>query len=204
MMKSPLKRKLNQRSRLKVITLDDDMTTLEAALYVSGRALTLEELADIIGKSQSTAQKLLDELSFEYNKREGALEVAALPKDRYVMQLKPELTPRVGKLIPGGLLSFATLQTLVFIALKQPIIQSELVAQRGTHSYDHIRDLVDKKFVSAVPEGRSKLLTTTQLFADYFGLDNDRVKLKAQLKFKMKKILEDQREIEEAAGAPID
>lgn len=176
------------------------MVTLEAALYVSGRALTLEELANIIGKSQSSAQKLLDNLSFEYNQKEGALEVVTLPKDRYVMQLKPELTPRVGKLIPGGLLSFATLQTLVFIALKQPIIQSELVAQRGTHSYDHIRDLVDKKFVDAVPEGRSKLLTTTKLFADYFGLDNDRVRLKAQLKFKMKKILDDQREVEESAG----
>ncbi len=180
------------------------MVTLEAALYVSGRALTLEELGDIIGKSQSTAQKLLDNLSFEYNQKEGALEVIVLPKDRYVMQLKPELTPRVGKLIPGGLLSFATLQTLVFIALRQPIIQSELVAQRGTHSYDHIRDLVDKKFVDAVPEGRSKLLTTTKLFADYFGLDSDRVRLKAQLKFKMKKILDDQREVEEAVGITSD
>ena len=197
---SPLRRRFSQKSRPKVMSVDEDMVTLEAALYVSGRSLTLEELADIIGKSQSTAQKILDELSFEYNKREGALEVVSLPKDRYVMQLKPELTPRVGKLIPGGLLSFATLQTLVYIALKQPIIQSELVAQRGTHSYDHIRDLVDKKFVDAIPEGRSKLLTTTQLFADYFGLDNDRIKLKAQLKFKMKKILEDQREVEEAAG----
>ncbi|MHA2119423.1 MAG: SMC-Scp complex subunit ScpB, partial [Candidatus Thorarchaeota archaeon] len=106
----------------------------------------------------------------------------------------------VGKLIPGGLLTFATLQTLVCIALEQPIIQSRLVERRGTHSYDHIRDLVDKKFVDAVPEGRSKLLTTTKLFADYFGLDSDRVKLKAQLKFKMKKILEDQREAEEAVG----
>ncbi len=178
--------------------MDDDMITLEAALYVSGRALTLEELADMIGKSHSTTQKALDNLSFEYSKREGALEVVALPKDRYVMQLKPELTPRVGKLIPGGLLSFATLQTLVFIALKQPILQSELVALRGTHSYDHIKDLVDKKFVEAIPEGRSKLLTTTQLFADYFGLDSDRVKLKAQLKFKMKKILDDQGEMEES------
>ncbi|MFX1482227.1 MAG: SMC-Scp complex subunit ScpB [Promethearchaeota archaeon] len=181
--------------------MDDDMITLEAALYVSGRALTLEELADIIGKSQSTAQKLLDELSFEYNQKGGALEVVVLPRDRYVMQLKPELTTRVGKLIPGGLLSFATLQTLVFIALKQPILQSDLVAQRGTHAYDHIRDLVDKKFVDAVPEGRTKLLTTTKLFADYFGLDSDRVKLKAQLKFKMKKILDDQREIEEAGAS---
>lgn len=181
--------------------MDEDMITLEAALYVSGRALTLEELSDIVGKSQSTVQKILDELSYEYNKRECALEVVALPKDRYVMQLKPELTPRVGKLIPGGLLSFATLQTLVFVALKQPILQSELVALRGTHSYDHIKDLVDKKFIEAVPEGRSKLLTTTQLFADYFGLDSDRVKLKAQLKFKMKKIIEDQSDIEEAAGS---
>ncbi len=203
-MKRNPKRRFNQRSRHRVICLDEDMVTLEAALYVSGRALTLEELGDIIGKSQSTAQKLLDNLSFEYNQKEGALEVIVLPKDRYVMQLKPELTPRVGKLIPGGLLSFATLQTLVFIALKQPIIQSELVAQRGTHSYDHIRDLVDKKFVDAVPEGRSKLLTTTKLFADYFGLDSDRVRLKAQLKFKMKKILDDQREVEEAAGITSD
>ena len=178
--------------------MNEDMITLEAALYVSGRALTLEELSNIIGKSQSTVQKLLDELSFEYNKRKGALEVVALPRNRYAMQLRPELTPSVGKLIPGGLLSFSTLQTLVFIALKQPIIQSELIAQRGTHCYDHVKELIEKKFVDAVPEGRSKNLSTTPLFADYFGLDSDRIKLKAQLKFKMKKILEDQREAEES------
>jgi len=181
--------------------MDEDTVTLEAALYVSGRAMTLEELADIIGKSQSSTQKLIDELSFEYNKRESALEVVALPRDRYALQLKPELTPRVGKLIPGGLLSYATLQTLVFIALKQPILQSDLVNQRGTHCYDHIKELVEKKFVDAVPEGRSKILTTTQLFADYFGLESDRIKLKAQLKFKMKKILEDQAESENTTAA---
>jgi segregation and condensation protein B len=181
--------------------MEEDMITLEAALYVSGRALTLEELGNIIGKSQSTVQKLLDELSFEYDKRKGALEIVALPRDRYAMQLRPELTPCVGRLIPGGLLSFSTLQTLVFIALKQPIIQSELIAQRGTHCYDHVKELVEKKFVEAIPEGRSKNLTTTPLFADYFGLDSDRIKLKAQLKFKMKKILEDQREAEEASGS---
>ena len=183
--------------------MNEDMVTLEAALYVSGRALTLEELANIIGKSQSTAQKLLDELSFEYNKRKGALEVVALPRDRYAMQLRPELTPSVGKLIPGGLLSFATLQTLVFIALKQPIIQSDLVTQRGTHCYDHVKELIEKKFVEAMPEGRSKMLTTTPLFADYFGLDSDRIKMKAQLKFKMKKVLDQQREVEEGVSSEV-
>ncbi len=179
--------------------MEEDIVILEAALYVAGRPLTIEELSEIIGKAESTTQKLLKELEYEYHQREGALEVIELPRNRYVMQLKPELTPRVGKLIPGGLLSFSTLQTLVFIALKQPILQSELVAQRGSHVYDHVKELAEKKFIEATPEGRSKMLKTTTLFADYFGLDHDIVKLKAQLKHKMKQILQKQKEVEEQA-----
>ncbi len=178
---------------------DDDLLTIEAALYAAGRALTIDDLIELVGKAESTVRKLIEELSYEYNKREGALEVIALPRDRFVLQLKPELTPKVGKLIPGGLLSFATLQTLVFIALRQPILQSDLVAQRGTHCYEHVKDLEEKKFIESEPEGRSKMLKTTPLFADYFGLDPDRIKLKAQLKYKMKKILEEQKEREESS-----
>ncbi|MFW9954695.1 MAG: SMC-Scp complex subunit ScpB [Candidatus Thorarchaeota archaeon] len=177
--------------------MSEDLLTLEAALYAAGRPLTLQELAELIAKAESTTKKLLEDLGFQYNKREGALEIISLPRERYVMQLKPELTPRVGKLIPGGLLSFATLQTLVYIALKQPVVQSELVNQRGTHCYDHVRELVEKKFIDATPEGRSKVLKTTPLFADYFGLDQDKIKLKAQLKFKLKRILSEQSELED-------
>ncbi len=172
--------------------MNEDMITLEAALYVSGRPMTIEELSELIGKAHSSTKRLLDDLAYDYKKRGGALEIVELPRERYVLQLIPELTPRVAKFIPGGLLSYATLQTLVFIALKQPILQSELVAQRGTHCYDHVHELIEKKFVEATPEGRSKILKTTPLFADYFGLDQDVVKMKAQLKFKMKKMLEKQ------------
>jgi len=179
-----------------VIPVDEDLVKLEAALYVVGRPISIEELAGIIDKAESTTRRLLEELSHHYNKRKGALEVVELPRERYVMQLKPELTPKVAKLIPGGLLSFSTLQTLVYVALKQPILQSDLVADRGTHCYDHIKELVEKKFIDAIPEGRTKLLKTTRLFADYFGLDHDKVKLKAQLRFKMKKIGDEQRELE--------
>ena len=176
--------------------VDEDLITLEAALYVSGRPLTLQELASMINKAESSTQKLLRDLSFEYSKRGGALEVVELPRDRFTMQLKPELTPRVSRLIPGGLLSYSTLQTLVYIALKQPLLQSDLVNQRGTHIYEQVKELEEKKFVDAAPEGRSKVLTTTALFADYFGLDPDRIKMKAQLKFKLKKILEEQKDAE--------
>ncbi|NWF95358.1 MAG: SMC-Scp complex subunit ScpB [Candidatus Thorarchaeota archaeon] len=172
--------------------MNEDMVTLEAALYAAGRPMTLQELAEIVGKAESTVQKLLKDLGFEYNKRGGALEVVELPRDRYAMQLRPELTPRVAKLIPGGLLSYATLQTLVYIALKQPILQSDLVADRGTHVYEHVKELEEKKLIEATPEGRSKVLSTTQLFADYFGLDTDIIRMKAQLKHKLKQILEEQ------------
>jgi segregation and condensation protein B len=180
------------------MAMDDDLVTLEAALYSAGRPLTLQELAVMIDKAESTTQKLLKDLGFEYSKRNGALEVVELPRDRFVMQLKPELTPRVSRLIPGGLLSFSTLQTLVYIALKQPLLQSDLVNQRGTHVYEHVKELEEKKFIESSPEGRTKMLVTTTLFADYFGLDPDRIKMKAQLKFKLKKILDEQKEGEPA------
>lgn len=180
-------------------SMDDDKVKLEAALYVAGRPISIEELAAVIGKAESSTRRVLEEIGHVYNKRKGALEIVELPRERWVMQLKPELTPHVAKLIPGGLLSFATLQTLVYVALKQPILQSELVTERGTHCYDHIKELVEKKFIEAMPEGRSKLLKTTTLFADYFGLDHDRIRMKAQLKHKMKRILEEQQEIEARA-----
>ena len=40
------------------------MLTLEAALYAAGRALTLQELAELIGKAESTTKKILDDLGF--------------------------------------------------------------------------------------------------------------------------------------------
>jgi hypothetical protein len=60
--------------------MDEDLTILEAALYVAGRPLALEELAGIIGKAESTAIKLLENLMYEYDKRKGALEVVLLPR----------------------------------------------------------------------------------------------------------------------------
>ncbi|MCK4280200.1 MAG: SMC-Scp complex subunit ScpB, partial [Candidatus Thorarchaeota archaeon] len=67
---------------------------------------------------------------------------------------------------------------------------------RGTHCYDHVHELVEKKFIEAVPQGRSKLLSTSPLFSDYFGLDTDKIRLKAQLKHQMRRILDAQKEAE--------
>jgi segregation and condensation protein B len=69
-----------------------------------------------------------------------------------------------------GRLSPAAFETLAVIAYKQPIKQSDLVVIRGNKSYEHVRELEKRGLISAERSGRTKLLTTTRAFADYFGL----------------------------------
>jgi segregation and condensation protein B len=59
------------------------------------------------------------------------------------------------------------------IAYHQPVVQSDLVDMRGNSAYDHIRDLKERGLVKAEPHGRTRLLSTTPLFADYFGLEEN-------------------------------
>ncbi len=153
--------------------------------------MPISELADIVKSDIESVRKILRKLIKDYTSRNTALEIVELPNERFVLQLKPELTPKIASLIPGGLLSYATLKTLVFIALKQPIKQSELVQMRGTHVYEHVRELEEKKFIQVIPEGRTKVLTTTDLFADYFGFDYDKIRMKAQLRWRLRKILKE-------------
>ncbi len=170
---------------------DENFLVIEAALYASGRPMSISELADIVKTDIESVRKILRKLIKDYTSRNTALEIVELPNERFVLQLKPELTPKIASLIPGGLLSYATLKTLVFIALKQPIKQSELVQMRGAHVYEHVRELEEKKFIQVIPEGRTKVLTTTDLFADYFGFDYDKIRMKAQLRWRLRKILKE-------------
>ncbi len=49
---------------------------------------------------------------------------------------------------------------------------AELVERRGAATYDHVRELEESGFVSAVQQGRTRLLRTTQRFAEYFSLES--------------------------------
>jgi len=62
------------------------------------------------------------------------------------------------------------IRTLAIIAYKQPIRQCDLVVIRGNKSYDHVKELEKRGMINAAKQGRTKVLTTTRAFADYFGL----------------------------------
>ncbi|MFZ0966391.1 MAG: SMC-Scp complex subunit ScpB [Candidatus Bathyarchaeia archaeon] len=160
-----------------------DLALLEAALYVAGRPLDLNELCSVLKtRSKNKTKKLAKMLMKEYASRNTALEILELKDERYVLQLKAEFTPYVKKLVTRPLLSTGPLKTLSYIAYRQPISQKRVVEVRGHHVYGHIRLLKEMGLVAAERSGRSTVLRTTEYFADYFGLSHDVATMKKELK----------------------
>ena len=156
---------------------------LEAALYVAGRPLGVNEICQVMStRSKKKAQKLIKELMAEYATRTTALEVLELKDERYVLQLKADYTPLVKKLVNRPLLSSGPLKTLSYIAYRQPITSKRVIEVRGQHAYGHVKLLREMGLVSAERNGRSIVLKTTDYFSDYFGLTQDTASLKRELK----------------------
>jgi segregation and condensation protein B len=159
------------------------LALLEAALYVAGKPLDLNELCAILGsRSKKNAKKLTNTLMQEYASRNTALEILELKDERYVLQLKADYTPLVKKLVNRPLLSSGPLKTLSYIAYRQPISQKRVIEVRGQHAYGHVKLLKDMGLITAERSGRSMALKTTDYFADYFGLLHDTSLMKKELK----------------------
>ncbi|MCW4054418.1 MAG: SMC-Scp complex subunit ScpB [Candidatus Bathyarchaeota archaeon] len=156
---------------------------LEAALYVAGRPLNLNELCSVLNtRSKNKAKKYTKILMQEYSARNTALEILELKDERYVLQLKAIFTPLVKKLVNKPLLSSGPLKTLSYVAYRQPILQKRVIQVRGQHAYGHVKLLRDMGLIAAERSGRSMILRTTDYFADYFALTHDTATMKRELK----------------------
>jgi len=160
-----------------------DLALIEAALYVAGRPLDLRTLGSIIRtRSERKVQQIARELAKEYEKRQTALEVLELEDERFVLQLKKEYTPKVRRLATRPLLTTGPLKTLSYIAYRQPVPQTQVIDVRGQHTYNHLKQLEDLELITRERVGRTKVLRTTEFFADYFGLSHNPKIMKRQLK----------------------
>jgi segregation and condensation protein B len=159
------------------------LALLEAALYVAGRPLDLNELCQVVGsRSKKRTQVYIEILMKEYAARNNALEILSLKNERYVLQVKPEFTHLIKKLVNRPLLSSGPLKTLSYIAYRQPISQKRVIDVRGQHAYGHVKMLKDMGLIMSERSGRSLALKTTDYFADYFGLTTDTLVMKKDLK----------------------
>ena len=159
------------------------LALLEAALYVAGRPLDLNELCQVIGsRSKKRVMVYVETLMEEYKARSKALEILPLKNERYVLQVKAEFTPLIKKLVNRPLLSSGPLKTLSYIAYRQPISQKRVIDVRGQHAYGHVKLLKDMGLITSERSGRTLALKTTDYFSDYFGLTTDASVMKKDLR----------------------
>ena len=109
---------------------------VEAALFVAGKFLGLQELVALTDVNPILLKKILDDLREEY--KDSGIEI--VQKDKlWKMDVAQEYTWLVNKLATGSAeFSKAEQETLAIIAYKQPMKQSVLVKIRGNKAYDHI------------------------------------------------------------------
>ena len=146
-------------------------TKIEAILHIKGRPLSLEEIGTLLECEREIVEEGLIELMNDYAHRDSALEIVETDNG-YSLQLKSVYSTMLKDLIPAEL-GKGALRTLAAIALKNPILQTELIELRGSSAYQQVSELVELGFIRKRPQkdGRSYWLEVTDKFHQYFEIE---------------------------------
>ncbi len=145
--------------------------TIESILYLKAQPLSLTELAELARCDRDDAEEALLELMSDFSHRDTALEVAEL-EGSYVLQLRTDYQNMVQQIIPADI-GVGALRTLAVIAMKGPLLQTDLINLRGSTAYHQVQELVEQGFVRKRrrSDGRSYWLQVTEKFRQYFQLN---------------------------------
>jgi len=147
---------------------------VEAALYSASGNLRLSEIAEKTGLPVEEVRTAILDLRREYDERDSAIQIAKIGSE-YRMMLRPEYSECTGNFAKAELAG-GVLRTLTTIAYYQPVMQSELLKLRGPRIYDDVHTLVEMGFVARKRAGNTWELTTTNKFAEYFGIGSTKIK----------------------------
>jgi len=143
---------------------------VEAALFMSPRAMSLSEISSATGMASiGSLQAILDKLVEHYKNSDTALEILKI-SDKYMFSLKEPYASKVSTLATGPDLSRGALRILAYINKNDGVLQSQIVKLFGTSVYDYMRELEEKEFVETKKVGRSKRIETTTKFKEYFNV----------------------------------
>ncbi|MEM1584074.1 MAG: SMC-Scp complex subunit ScpB [Nitrososphaerota archaeon] len=151
----------------------DIVTRIEALLFAASKPVEVREMLSICGlRKKEKILSAVKELMKKYNDGRSAIELVELPGERFYLRLRREYHDLVKRYVKKPLFSRGIMRTLSFIAYHQPIEQSKVAAVRGNSAYRHVKILVERGLVEAEEKGKTKILKTTQLLADYLGVPN--------------------------------
>tara|TARA_Y100000310_G_scaffold303044_1_gene341000 strand:- start:3537 stop:4079 length:543 start_codon:yes stop_codon:yes gene_type:complete len=147
----------------------DNLKRVEAALFVSGKFLSQEELVALTDLNPILLNRSLNALSERYGE-DSAIEVVK-NGDLWKMDVKTEHHSIATRIASGSEeFSKAEQETLAIIAYKQPITQNRIVHVRGNKAYDHVKRFMELGLIVRKRVGRTWELTLSNDFYDYFNV----------------------------------
>ena len=149
------------------------VTRVEAVLYLKGKPISKKSLSEITNTDINSITMALDELKEKYSSSKSAISLNEANND-FCLELKSTLNEFVEDLLPSELRT-SELRTLATIAIKKKILQSDLILLRGSGAYDHIKELINKKFIikRKQKDGRSYWLSLSDKFFQTFAVSNE-------------------------------
>lgn len=149
----------------------------EGILFVVGdEGITLKELSDTLGVSESEVKEILSNLRHDYESNERGLRISFLG-NTFKLTTKSEHKMYYEKLVTDSntfTLSNASLEVLAIIAYNEPITRVKIDEIRGVSSSQIVRKLLARGFIKECGKdnsiGKPNLYKTTNEFLDYFGL----------------------------------
>ena len=150
----------------------ENIKKIEAALFLSARYLTLQDLVLLTDINPLMLKESMDKLITKYNMDDSAIEIIS-KENMWKMDVGQEYASMVNKLATGSSeFTKAEQETLAVIAYKQPVKQSVIIKIRGNKAYEHIKHFIDIGLVQSKKMGHTKELRLSDDFYDYFHLQN--------------------------------
>ena len=142
---------------------------IEAALFISSRALSIDELSRLTGTpAKGFVKGIVEELVSDYGNSKGAICIR-VENGNYVMRLKLEYLNKVKDFAQESEVSKHALKTLAVISKNNGIKKRKLFGLLGGQIYSDCKELAAKGFILQKKAGRTSALYTTAKFREYFS-----------------------------------
>ena len=185
----------------------NERNKIEAVLFSSAKIMMVEEISQLTGIDADTVRKTLNELKSDYESRGSSITLREEGNDQWKLTVKDHYLPIVHKLVSKTELDRPLIETLAVIAWKYPVLQADVIKIRHNKAYDHMKILEEMGFVTRTKFGRTRKITLTDKFFEYFDLPSKEAKeafmkkipekVKEEIDKKEKEIDEAEKKIEE-------
>lgn len=145
---------------------------VEAILFASGRLMSLQQICDLTELKPKQVKEAIAQLTKEYSEKETSLGIFE-QDGKWKVNVTEKYIPLVKKIVAETELERPVLETLAVIAYRSPVLQSDVIKARGSGAYEHIKELVEKGFITKEKYARSFKLKISDKFFNYFDVEGD-------------------------------